>query len=131
MHLFICFFVMEFVRKMGARPGLAIESFIPFNVQKWTFCLIRLLSSINDDFKRGCVTRDHSFMHGRFPIQHITTAFERILFSSMVMVLAYGARDPCFEFCPNLIFLPRIYSFVSLFQTLYVRLWINFQYMYI
>ena len=29
MHLFICFFVTDFVRKMGARPGLAIEPLIP------------------------------------------------------------------------------------------------------
>ena len=68
MHLFISFFVTNFVRKMGARPGLAVEPLIPFNVQKWTFCLIGFPSSINDDFKRGCVTDDHSFKHGCFPI---------------------------------------------------------------
>ena len=34
MHLFISFFVTDFVRKMGARPGLAVEPLIPFIVQK-------------------------------------------------------------------------------------------------
>ena len=43
MHLFICFFVTDFVRKMGARPELAKEPLIPFNVQKMDF----LLSVIN------------------------------------------------------------------------------------
>ena len=42
MHLLICFFVTDFVLKMEARPGLAVEPLIPFNVQKWAFCLIRL-----------------------------------------------------------------------------------------
>ena len=42
MHLFICFFVTDFVRKMWARSGLAIEPLIPFSVQKWTSYLIRL-----------------------------------------------------------------------------------------
>ena len=37
MHLFIFFFVKDFVCKMGARPGLAIEQLIPFNVQKMIF----------------------------------------------------------------------------------------------
>ena len=63
MHLFISFFVTDFVRKMGARPGLAVEPLIPFIVQKMDF-----LPSINDDFKKGCVTDDHSFKHGCFPI---------------------------------------------------------------
>ena len=58
MHLFICFFVTDFVRKIGAHPGLAKEPLIPFNVQKMDFLLIGFLSSINDDFKRGCVTGD-------------------------------------------------------------------------
>ena len=35
--------------------------------KKWTFCLISFLS-INDDFMRGCVMGDHSFMHGCFQI---------------------------------------------------------------
>ena len=75
MHLFISFFVPGFVR-----PELANESLIPFIVQKWTFCLIGFPSSINDDFKRGCVTDDHSFKHGCFPIliQYLTTALKRI-----------------------------------------------------
>ena len=37
MHLFICFIVTDFVCKMGACPGLAIESIIPFNVQEMNF----------------------------------------------------------------------------------------------
>ena len=42
MHLFICFFVTDFVCKMGARPGSAKEPFIPFNVQKMDFVPNRL-----------------------------------------------------------------------------------------
>ena len=34
MHLFISFFVTDFVHKMGARPGLAVEPLIPFIVKK-------------------------------------------------------------------------------------------------
>ena len=62
----------------------------------WTFCLTGFPSSINDDFKRGCVTDDHSFKHGCFPIQiqYLTTALGRILFSSVVMVLAYQSGGP-------------------------------------
>ena len=37
MHLFMRFFVVDFVRKMGARPGMAIEPLIPFNVQNIDF----------------------------------------------------------------------------------------------
>ena len=33
MHLFICFFVMDVVLKMGACPGFAKEPLIPFTVQ--------------------------------------------------------------------------------------------------
>ena len=64
--------------------------------KKRTFCLIRFPSSINDDFKRGCVTDDHSFKHGCFPIyiQYLTTALGRILFSSVVMVLAHQPGGP-------------------------------------
>ena len=43
-HFF--FFVMDFVRKMGARPGLAKEPLIPFIVQKMDF-LPNRLSVIN------------------------------------------------------------------------------------
>ena len=42
MHLFIGFFVTDFVPKMGACQGLAKEPLIPFNVQKWTLCIIQL-----------------------------------------------------------------------------------------
>ena len=68
MHLFICFFVTDFVREMGAPPGLANEPLIPFHVKKWTFCLMGFPSSIHDDCKRGGVTGGHSFKHGCFPI---------------------------------------------------------------
>ena len=37
------------------------------------------------------------------------------------MVLAFGARGHWFKSCPELIFLPCIYSFVSLLRTLFVR----------
>ena len=42
------------------------------------------------------VTDDHSFKHGCFPIsvQYLTTALGRILFSSVVMVLAYQLGGP-------------------------------------
>ena len=42
MHLFISFFVTDFVRKMGARPRLAKEPLIPFIVQKMDFKPYRL-----------------------------------------------------------------------------------------
>ena len=71
------------------------------------------------------VTGDHSFKHGCFPIQYLTTALGRILFSSVVMVLAFGALGHCFESCPDLIFLPCIYSFVSLLRTMFVRKYIE------
>ena len=37
MHLFICFFVMDFVCKMGVSLGLVKEPLIPFNIQKMDF----------------------------------------------------------------------------------------------
>ena len=55
MHLFNCYFFMDFVCKMGARPGLAKEPLIPFNIQKMDFLPNRPSSSINEDFKRMCV----------------------------------------------------------------------------
>ena len=36
-NLIICFFVTDFVRKMGARPGLTIDPLIPFNAKKMGF----------------------------------------------------------------------------------------------
>ena len=79
------------------------------------------------------VTGDHSFKHGFFPIkvQYLKSPLKRILVSSVAMVLAFGARGHMFDFCPDLLFLPFIYSFVSLFVrigeednalTLFVRL---------
>ena len=41
--------------------------------------------------------------------------------NSVVIVLALGAQGHWFESCPYLIFLPCIYSFVSLLLTLFVR----------
>ena len=89
--------------------------------KKWTFRIIGFPSSINDDFKRECVTGDHSFKHGCFSIkiQYLTTALGRIFFSSVVMVLAFGARGHWFESCPDLIFLSRIV--ICFFFTDFVR----------
>ena len=72
---------------------------------------------------KPCVTGDHSFRHGCFPIkiQYLKTALERIPFSSVVMVFDFGARGHWFESCPDLIFQPCIYSSVSLLLTLCVR----------
>ena len=69
------------------------------------------------------VTGDHSFKHGCFPIeiQYLTTVLGRILFSSVVMVLAFGVQGHWFKSCSNLIYLPCIYSFVSLLRTLFIR----------
>ena len=47
MHSFVCFFVTDFVRKMEARPELAKEPLVTFNVQKWTFCPKGFLSSVS------------------------------------------------------------------------------------
>ena len=122
MHLFTCLSVTDFVHKMGARPGLAKEPLIPFNIHKMDF-LPNRLSVTNDDLKRGCVAGDHCFKYGCFPIyiQYLKTALGRILYSSVVMVLAFGARGHWFESCPDLIILPCIYSFVSWLRTLFVR----------
>ena len=43
------------------------------------------------------------------------------LFSSVVIILTFGAQGYWFESCPDLKFLPCIYSFVSLLRTLFVR----------
>ena len=71
------------------------------------------------------VTGDHSFKHDCFPFSiqylHVTAALGRILLSSVVMVLVFGARGHWFKSCPDLIFLPCIYSFVSLLRTLFIR----------
>ena len=63
MHLLIRFLL----RTLGARPGLAKEPLIPFNVQKMDF-LPNRFSVINDDYNRGCVTGNHSFKYGCFPV---------------------------------------------------------------
>ena len=44
-----------------------------------------------------------------------------MLFSSVVMVLAFGALGHWVESCLDLLFLPCIYSFFSLLLTLFVR----------
>ena len=48
---------------------------------------------VKEKLKMSSATGDHSFMNGCFPIltQYLTTALERIFFSSVVMVLAFGA----------------------------------------
>ena len=71
---------------------------------------------------------DHSFKHDFFPIwiQNLTTALKRILFSSVVMVLAFGARGHWFKSCLDLIFLPCINLFICFFVTDLVRKMIFF-----
>ena len=54
-------------------------------------------------------------------LQNCNFVLGRILFCSVVMVLAFGARCHWFESCPDLILLPCIYSFVSLLRTSFVR----------
>ena len=82
------------------------------------------------DKENRCITGDLSIKYICFTIliQYITTTLERILFSSVVQVLAFGARGHRLESCPDLIFLPCIYSFVSLLRTLFVRDGIVFSY---
>ena len=57
------------------------------------------------------VTGDHSFIHGC--ITNLTTALGRILFSSVVMVLALRAGVPRVVSSPDLVFLPCICFFVT------------------
>ena len=64
---------------MGARPGYAIEPLIPFKVQKMDFMPNKALSSINDDFKRGCVMGEHSFKHGDLNTIHDDCVREKSL----------------------------------------------------
>ena len=63
---------------------------------------------------RFSLTGDHSFKNGCFPIkiQYLTNTLERILFSSVVTKLAFGAGGHLFESCPDIIFLPFIYLFL-------------------
>ena len=72
---------------------------------------------------------DDSFMYGCFPIQiqYLTTALDRILFSSVVVVLAFGAQGPWFKYHPDLIFLPCICSFVMDFVHKNTLLVISYQ----
>ena len=49
---------------------------------------------------------------GKGKIQYLITMLDRILFSLVVMVLAFGARGQWFESCSDLIFLP---CFIHLF----------------
>ena len=88
----------------------------------WTSCLIGFPSSINDDFTRGCVTDDHSFKHGCFPIyiQYLTTAIGRILFSSVVMALAYQPGGPQVRIRPGP-YISAMHLFISLFVMDFVR----------
>ena len=86
-------------------------------------CLPNTFPPSLQSFLPTCVL---SFVTGR-PLLHawlfsdLNTPREIILFSSVVMVLAFGVRGPWFEFHPNHISLPCICSFVSLFRTLFVR----------
>ena len=64
-------------------------------------------------------TTPSSMAASRF--KYLTTALERILFSSVVMVLAFGVEGLWFKSRPNLVFPPCIYSFVSLLRTFFIR----------
>ena len=64
-HLFLCCGLCLYD---GGSSSIGQKPLIPFNVKKWTFCLIGFPSAIYDDFKKGCVTGDHSFNRGCFPI---------------------------------------------------------------
>ena len=70
----------------------------------------------------GGVTGDQSFRHGYFLIyiQYLTTALERILFSSVVMVdlMAFRQGVPGSNFVQILYF---SHAFVSLLRTLFVK----------
>ena len=84
-----------------------------------------IVTNINSDIIHLTlvVTDDHSFKHGCFPIsiQYLTTALRRILFSSVVMVLAYQPGGPGSNHPRILYFLPCIHSFLTLLRTLFVR----------
>ena len=117
MHLFICFFVTDFVRKMGACPGLAKKPLIPFKVQKWTFCLIAFPSSINDDCTRGCYGRP---LLQAWLLLDLNSIPNKILISPVVLVLAYGERGLWFESCPDP-YISAMHLFIGFFVTHFVR----------
>ena len=70
--------------------------------------------AVCEHFCLTIVTDDHSFEHCCFPIQiqYLTTALGRILFSSVVMVLAFLPGGPGSNPVPTLYF---CYSFIHLF----------------
>ena len=84
----------------------------------------KLLVTSNFSFPKVLLqeTTPSSIASSRFEIQYLTAALGRILF---IKISGYGigfsTRRPWFKSCPNLIFLPCIYSFLSLLQTLFVR----------
>ena len=77
--------------------------------------------------QKGCVMGDHSFKHGSFPIQiqYLTTALGRILFKFSGYGIDFSTRLPWYKFRADLIFLPHIYSLVSLLHTLFVRVYMG------
>ena len=62
----------------------------------WALLIHIHYMKLHAKFSKPSVTDDHSFKHGCFPIyiQYLTTALGRILFSSVVMVLAYQSGGP-------------------------------------
>ena len=91
---------------MGARKRLAEEPLIPFNIKKWTFCLIDFPSSINDDNNRGCKITPSSIAASRF--KYITIASGRILFSSVVYGIGFSSKHSWFESCSNHVTSPLV-----------------------
>ena len=72
--------------------------------------------------RKVALTGDRTQPPGHEPVTLITEPpgrgmLERILFSSVVMVLAFNVRDTWLKSRLNPLFLPCIYSFVSSLQT--------------
>ena len=88
-------------------------------------CSLRAISPFPTVFSKRLFPRGVKRCHGvgMDYVQCLTTALARILFSLVVMVLAFSARGHWFESCLYLIFLPCIFSFVSLLQTSSVRIY--------
>ena len=71
------------------------------------------------------VTGDQSFKHGCFPIyiQYLTAVLERILFSSVIMVLAFDARG-CMRSLVRILprpYISAMHLFIYFFITDFVR----------
>ena len=80
--------------------------------------VVTMLECILKLYEVMCVMGGHSFMHSSFLIQ-ITTVIGRILFGSVVLILAF-AQASLFHI-PSESYFSCIYSFVSLLGTSLVR----------